>query len=462
MNIKQLTEAVAQGANPLAVINAAIREGVGTSYFKQPIRTRQDIGAQPKLGNKVAPLDHIQPHHLVDGSHTGQGWAVHMDRSVVAPGTSYTSSAAHSPQFKEYMRAAGIPHLVDQAGSHGYDDVTFDFKDREHAHQVARALNSVIPGPSKSYRDDYMPDSKAHHAQVVKYDYSDGCPDGGDAVEESIEEGKPSGISRAWDQPDRTAAKKARFDQDMEYYSSPRSGYSSDFVAQRRATGPERDYKTTHDREKFIGRYSQDSKLPKTAADRAAGKSYKDLPPVLQRLVKKNVRAAAAEPKGSGYRRGPLAGKTGYQAYDLKHQAAAAVGFDPAPAFKHDVAAGHKIDPAVNQRAKDHDEFKSALDAMGVSSNPRNAGQNKFGAQHGKRVKTGGSSYSPTYSDITHVHHPEHGEIQLFTPDNAKEEPTVYHRPAGSARGKMHKWSSPEAQAVVSRVMNSGEGWPKG
>lgn len=458
MNITQLTEAVAAGASPLAVIEVALKEGVGTMYLKQPTHTFKDLGSQPKLGKPVQQLTHIGDEHMVGEHHSGSGYAVHLDRSVVAPDTSYTMSAAHSPHFNEYMRSSGLGHLVKHAGSHGYDDVTLDFKHKDHAVAAARALDSVLPGPSKNYKQSYDPDNAFHHAAVVQYDWQDGLPEGGanviDHMHESIDEGKPSGISRAFDQPERSAKQKAKFDKDLAYYDKSGSEgdrFNAGQAARMRAQGPDLDYHTSSERAKYLGRYQQGNRTPANVIDRSSKKTYSQLPPVLQRLVKKNVRADAAEPRGSGYRRGPLAGKTGYQAYDIRHQAKAAVGFSPADRFKSQVDAGHKIDPAVNQREKDHDSFKDALFQLSRSPGA------KHGVQSGKQVTVAGSaSWDKKYAHITHVHHPQHGEIQLFSPDNAKDEPTVYHRPTGAGRGKMHKWSSPEAQKIVQDVMSSG------
>lgn len=281
------------------------------------------------------------------------------------------------------------------------------------------------------------------------------------AIRQGLTEGKPSGISRAFDQPGKSA--KGQSDHDREV----RRGY--------REPGPaQTSYDVQRDRKNFLkvgtkvgakfdsSRSYYDSKDVKSGGHEKyatnPGQTYAKLPPVLQRLVKKNVRAQAAQPPVAD-RRGPTAGMGGYKAYDTKHQAQAAVDFSPAKAFQYDVQSGVKIDPALNKRAKDHDAFKDGLNALVGRSSAGTHGSNAMrGTQHGKQVKTSGTSFYKKYSSITHVHHPEHGEIQLFSPDSAKDEPTIYHRPGGASRGKMHAWSSPEAQTLVSKVMRSGEG----
>lgn len=441
MNISQLTEAVAQGANPLAVIEAAIREGV------RPLRVREASDTywlgQIAAKHGYSPMSHDEyAKKSSDGYYSS--WH-HMTKELDDGARQHAASGNRSP----FSYASAHLNPEKPVAIFGANKDSKSYNDGPDGLGMGN-FHAIHVYADGGWSHEGPEGEIASHRQKKSLDQhlSDEHTLG-----ESVVEGKPSGISRAWDQPGRSAVQKARFDKDAEYYNSERglSVYGPSQAAAHAAKGPEIDYKTDHDRTKFLGRYSSGSRIPSGAADKAAKKSYGNLPPVLQRLVKKNVRATAAEPKGSGYNKGPLAGKTGYQAYDIKHQASAAVGFDPAPAFKHLVGAGHTIDPAMNQRSKDHDSFKSALYQLGRSQGA------KHGVQNGKQVKTGGySRYSAEYSHITHVHHPEHGEIQLFSPDNSKKEPTVYHRPAGAARGKMHAWSSPEAQAVVGRVMSSG------
>jgi hypothetical protein len=298
-----------------------------------------------------------------------------------------------------------------------------------------------------------MPDG-GHHAQVVKFNYEDGNPEMVEPVDhmrESIEEGKPSGISRAWDQPGRDPKPDRWIDSGPRDREWDRKSFLKTGKEKFDAGTPDRWDLSHKDRE-------QHAKDNPQGRDKYISKSYGQLPPMLQRLVKKNVRAKAAEGPKAG-RRGDVAG---YKSYDNKHMAQQAVGFDPAPQVKWAVNSGQKIDPAVNKRLKDFNAFKDTL-----RSGAKGPGGNAYGPQDGKMIRPAGSSssYYSRHSNSTRIHHiihPEHGEFQLMEPERHTEEPSIYHRPVGAARGKNHKWSSPEAQKVVSDVMSSGEGWPKG
>jgi hypothetical protein len=100
---------------------------------------------------------------------TKVSYVVSFERRVLAPGTSYTDRPDKSELFRGYVLAASYGILTDEACGLGYDDVSWFFDDLAEALAFARAMDNVVPGPTRWYREAYLDGVDTHHAQVAEY-----------------------------------------------------------------------------------------------------------------------------------------------------------------------------------------------------------------------------------------------------------------------------------------------------
>lgn len=134
------TEAVASGANPLAVIESLMS------------------------GKPLAEELGHDPHNV---------FMVHLDRNVVAPGSKYHNwYRDHKHKVQSVLDRAGLGHMENALTSVGYDDVSLQVPSLHVAMDAARKLDAVLPPASDFWRNEYM-DGKGHHAQVTEYGTTD-------------------------------------------------------------------------------------------------------------------------------------------------------------------------------------------------------------------------------------------------------------------------------------------------